>query len=39
LAGYRPRSSGVIARERRDTEVEQLGVRRSTVANDHDVLD
>ena len=37
FAGYRPRRAGVIAREPRDTEVEQLGVRRSTLPNDHDI--
>ena len=37
IAGDRPRRAGVIAGEPRDTEVEQLGVRRSTLPNDHDI--
>ena len=37
FAGCRPRCVEVIAGEPRDTEVEQLGVRRSTLPNDHDI--
>jgi len=37
FVGYRPRRAGVVARDPRDTEIEQLGVRRSTLPNDDDI--